>query len=149
MEYNLDIKIKPLTSCIAHPKYMTKGAGAIDLMAAVNSTTILYAKSSAIISTGISIEICDPRIVGLILPRSGLSTKHGINLQNNIGLIDNDYHQEILVALENRSDVNYIIRPGSRIAQMIFIPFIQANIQIANSIKQNNRGGFGSTGVSN
>ena len=48
--------------------------------------------------------------------------KHGLVLGNLTGLIDSDYQGQIFISCWNRSKSAYIIKPGERIAQMVFIP---------------------------
>ena len=92
---------------------------------------------------------------GMIVPRSGLGTKHGIILANSVGIIDSDYRGEILVPLKNTSDSTFTIDSGMRIAQMVYIQhqsdsvFIEISEEELNQKHSSTRdsGGFGSTGV--
>ena len=70
-------------------------------------------------------------------------------LGNLVGLIDSDYQGELMVPAWNRSDKEFEIEPGDRIAQMIIVPVIQADFEIVNDFEKSSRGikGFGSSGV--
>ena len=94
-------------------------------------------------------HIEDKNIAAIIIPRSGLGSKNGIVLGNLVGLIDSDYQGELMVPLWNRSNEDFDIKPGDRIAQMVFIPLVLAEFEIVNSFEQSERGikGFGSSGV--
>ena len=101
-----------------------------------------------IIRSGIVININDPNIAAVLLPRSGLGVNHGIVLANLVGLIDSDYRKEIKIAVWNRSNQIFTINPGDRICQMVFVPIIQVNFKWVNQLEDNQRGGLGSTGLS-
>jgi len=82
--------------------------------------------------------------------RSGLATKRGIVLANGVGIIDADYcgpDDYLTVALENvSSEVAYFQR-GDRVAQMILEECPRIHWVLTNELNEENRGGFGSTGV--
>ncbi len=101
------------------------------------------------IPLGFAMHIEDKNIAAIIIPRSGLGSKNGIVLGNLVGLIDSDYQGELMVPLWNRSNKDFDIKPGDRIAQMVFIPLVLAEFEIVNSFEQSERGikGFGSSGV--
>jgi dUTP pyrophosphatase len=84
-----------------------------------------------------------------VIPRSGLGFKHGLVLGNLVGLIDSDYQGELKVPAWNRSDKDFEINSGDRIAQMLIVPVIQAQFNIVDVFKESKRGvkGFGSSGV--
>ena len=54
-----------------------------------------------------------------------------------------------MVPAWNRSNKEFEISPGDRIAQMIIVPVLQANFEIVESFKESSRGtkGFGSSGI--
>lgn len=84
---------------------------------------------------------------GLIWPRSGISTKHGVNTL--AGVIDSGYRGEIKVALINLGQEAFTIEKHMRIAQMLFQRVDQAEIEIVEELSETARGegSFGSTGV--
>jgi dUTP pyrophosphatase len=148
-----NIELKILDSRIGKqfplPKYETEGSAGIDLSALVNEQTLIKPNETLLIPTGISIYIANPEIAAMILPRSGLGHKHGIVLGNLVGLIDSDYQGQLFVSCWNRSDNEFIINPGDRIAQLIFVPIIQTTFNIVQEFNVSDRGegGFGHTGV--
>jgi dUTP pyrophosphatase len=93
-------------------------------------------------------HISDPAMAAVILPRSGLGHKHGIVLGNLVGLIDSDYQGQVYVSCWNRSEKAFEIEPGSRIAQLVFVPVIMADFEVVESFDESERGagGFGHTG---
>ncbi|BCJ85317.1 deoxyuridine 5'-triphosphate nucleotidohydrolase [Effusibacillus dendaii] len=120
----------------------------MDLAACIEEPVTIPAKGRRKIPTGIAIELPSPQFVGLVFPRSGISTKHGINLANSVGVIDSDYRGEIQCVLVNQEDTDYTIQPGERIAQLVLMPVVQADVQIVEELNPTDRGssGFGSTG---
>ena len=132
------------------PKYATTGSAGIDLTACIDNDLIILPGERKLISTGISINIKNKNVAGLIIPRSGLGHKNGIILGNSIGLIDSDYQGEILISCWNTGDNKFIVHFGDRIAQLVFIPILQAKFIIKTDFTPTSRNnkGFGHTGVS-
>ncbi|MGK0374733.1 MAG: dUTP pyrophosphatase [Arenicella sp.] len=131
------------------PDYATNGSAGMDLRACVENDTVIAAGQTILIPTGISIYVADPSLAAVLLPRSGLGHKHGIVLGNLTGLIDSDYQGPLMVSLWNRSSSEFTVHAGDRIAQMIFVPIVQARFEIVDEFKLSERadGGFGHTGV--
>lgn len=99
-----------------------------------------------LISTGLRIEI-PVGYVGLIFPRSGLATKHGITLINNVGVIDSDYRGIVKVALVNHGPQAFEIEKGMRVAQLILMPYVLPKFFEVDELSVTGRGegGFGHT----
>ncbi|AFA41197.1 deoxyuridinetriphosphatase [Wigglesworthia glossinidia endosymbiont of Glossina morsitans morsitans (Yale colony)] len=112
------------------PQYYTKGSSGIDLRACIRSNLLIKANNIALISTGIAMHIADQNLSGLILPRSGLAHNHGIVLSNTVGVIDSDYQGPIYLSVLNRSKKDFLISPGDRIAQIIFVCISQVYLDI-------------------
>lgn len=130
------------------PTYSTPGSAGIDLRACITAPLTVPAGETQIIGSGIAIDIHDSNLAAVLLPRSGLGANQGIVLANLVGLIDSNYHQEIKIAIWNRSRTDFTINPGERICQMVFIPIVQVKFKWVAQLEANGRGGFGSTGVS-
>ena len=130
------------------PSYATAGSAGLDLRAMLDEPLTLQPSESAFVKTGMAIYIKDPAYAAMVLPRSGLGTKHGIVLGNLVGLIDADYQGELMVSAWNRSNKAFTIEVGERLAQMIIVPVIQANFQEVEEFEASERGagGFGHTG---
>ena len=69
------------------------------------------------ISTGLSLDI-PHGLLGQIMPRSGLATKHSIDIGG--GVIDNDYRGDIQVIMINNQNKAFHINVGDKIAQLVF-----------------------------
>ena len=130
------------------PAHATDGAAGLDLRACLDAPLLLKPGDTTLIKTGIAIHIGDTGLAAVILPRSGLGHKHGIVLGNLVGLIDSDYQGELMVSCWNRSQTEFTIQPGERIAQLIFMPVMQARLLPVDSFEQSQRGagGFGHSG---
>lgn len=130
------------------PNYATSGSAGLDLRALPDTQIQLQPGETQLIPTGLSIYIADPTLAAVILPRSGLGHKNGIVLGNLVGLIDSDYQGPLMVSLWNRSNTPFTVEIGDRIAQLVFVPVIQAAFNIVNEFEQSLRGegGFGHSG---
>jgi dUTP diphosphatase len=130
------------------PQHATEGAAGLDLRACIDGKLEIAPGATALIPTGIAIHIADHALAAMILPRSGLGHKHGIVLGNLVGLIDADYQGQVLVSCWNRSARSYTVEPGERIAQMVFVPVVQARFTVVETFEESRRGagGFGHSG---
>lgn len=130
------------------PAHATEGSAGMDLRACIDDTITLKPGETELIPTGIAIHINDPGLAATILPRSGLGHKHGIVLGNLVGLIDSDYQGQLFVSCWNRGNNSFSIEPGDRIAQLVFVPVIQADFEVVDEFDQSDRGagGFGHSG---
>jgi len=130
------------------PDYATSGSAGLDLRACLDGTLIVQPDTAELIPTGFAIHIADQSIAALIIPRSGLGHKHGIVLGNLVGLIDSDYQGQVFISCWNRGQTPFKIEVGDRIAQMVFVPVIQAEFERVEEFEASPRGGggFGHTG---
>ena len=137
-----------LGKSIALPSYATHGSAGLDLRACLDQATVLQPGESILIPTGLAIHIADPHLAAVLLPRSGLGHKHGIVLGNLVGLIDSDYQGQVFVSCWNRSNKAFTIEIGERIAQMVFVPVVQAEFECVTEFDTSQRGsgGFGHSG---
>ena len=129
------------------PKYESNGAAGMDLSADIDAEVELKPLERFLFPTGIAISL--PKdLEAQIRPRSGLAIKNGITLLNTPGTVDSDYRGEIKVILANISNDKYTIKPGDRIAQMVFSQFVQGQFELVENLDETDRGssGFGSTG---
>lgn len=130
------------------PAYATDGSAGLDLRVCINEPIHIAAQETVLLPTGIAVYIADPKLAAVILPRSGLGHKHGIVLGNLVGLIDSDYQGELKISCWNRGSESFTVNPGERIAQLVFVPVVQAAFEVVNEFRQSDRGegGFGSSG---
>ncbi len=133
----------------ALPAYATEHSAGLDLRAALEAPLTLQPGDAALVPSGLAIHIADPALCAVVLPRSGLGHKHGIVLGNGTGLIDADYQGPLMISAWNRGVAAYTIEPGDRIAQLVLLPVVRADLQVVDTFDQSARGagGFGHTGV--
>jgi dUTP pyrophosphatase len=109
---------------------------------------VLAPGGRAMVATGLALAIPDG-FAGLVLPRSGLASRHGVTCANAPGLIDAGFRGEVKVALINLDpEETYTVNAGDRIAQLVIVavPDIEFDEvpELARSVRGD--GGFGSTG---
>jgi len=122
----------------------------MDLRACLDKKLSISPGETCLIPTGFAMHMENSGMAAVILPRSGLGHKHGIVLGNLVGLIDSDYQGQVFVSCWNRSDSPFTVEPGDRIAQLVFLPVIQAGWERVDEFDSSDRGGggFGHTGHS-
>ena len=127
------------------PIYARDGDAGADLIS--DETVRVGAGQREIVCTGTYLEL-PKNVVALVHPRSGLALKNGITVLNAPGTIDSGYRGEIKVILFNTSNKDFVIKPGDRIAQLVFQKFEHVSFQPVAKLSDSERGaaGFGSTG---
>jgi len=107
---------------------------------------VVPAKGKAIVPTDLSIA-CPPGTYARIAPRSGLAVKNFIDV--GAGVVDEDYRGPVGVVLFNFGEVDFAIKEGDRIAQMILEKIHTPEVVEVDNLDETSRGagGFGSTGV--
>jgi dUTP pyrophosphatase len=130
------------------PAYATPGSAGMDLRACLPGPLTLAPGAAELISSGIAIHIEDPGYAAVLLPRSGLGHKHGIVLGNLVGLIDSDYQGPLMISCWNRGLAPFTIEPGDRIAQLVVVPVLRAELRVVQAFAASARGsgGFGHSG---
>lgn len=128
------------------PRYAHEGDAGLDLR--ITHDVTLEPVARATVGTGLAVEI-PQGCVGLVFPRSGLASKHGITLSNSVGVIDSGYRGEIGVTLLNQSDETTTLDAGTRVCQLIVMPFVPCELVPCEELTETERGaaGFGSTGI--
>ncbi len=147
-ENTMEINIKRLDDKAKMPTRGSQYAAGLDLYARTKyGSQRIESGETKKIGTGIAMEIPEGYF-GAIFARSGLAAKRGLRPANCVGVIDSDYRGEIIVALHNDTDKCESIHEGDRIAQIVIMPYLDAQLnevdELTDSERQN--GGFGSTG---
>ncbi len=148
MNSELVVKVLKKRENAIIPERATSGAAGLDLYACIDEDIIIKAGESALVATGIAIELPSKEMAAFVFARSGLATKFGISLSNSVGVVDSDYRGEIYVSLRNFSAEDYTIKRDERIAQMIIMPVLPVSFCEVENLGDTARGdgGFGSTG---
>ncbi|MCW7472558.1 deoxyuridine 5'-triphosphate nucleotidohydrolase [Leptospira levettii] len=141
------LQIQILREGASVPEYKTDGAAGMDLSACLSEHLLLPKGEVVLVPTGLAMAIPDG-YEGQIRPRSGFSTKQRIIMPNSPGTIDSDYRGEILIPLLNLSGSDFLLEPGTRVAQMVVQAVVKFPIQVVPELGSTERGtgGFGSTG---
>lgn len=119
------------------------------MRACINEPLTIGPGETELVPTGLAIHIGDGDLAAVLLPRSGLGHKHGLVLGNLTGLIDSDYQGQVFISCWNRGSKKYQIRPGERVAQMVFVPVEQVRFVVVEEFQNSERGegGFGHSGT--
>lgn len=144
----MNIKIKKLNDKAIIPTRGSEYAAGYDLYSCSDKAITIEPHSTTMIGTGLAIEI-PHGYFGAIFARSGIATKRGLRPANCVGICDEDYRGEYIVALHNDTDKPVSIEPHERIAQLVIISYLSVEFEEVNELSGTERGesGFGSTGV--
>lgn len=144
----MKINYKKLNPLAKEPHHGSEFAAGYDLYAAIDHDVLIKPHATEKIGTGLAIQI-PHGYYGAIYARSGLATKEGVRPSNCVGICDEDYIGEYIVALHNDSDVIRTISPNERIAQLIVSPYLSVEFNEVLELEETARGagGFGSTGT--
>lgn len=135
-----------LTDGAELPRYAHDGDAGFDLC--ITEDVRLEPNASAVCGLGFACEI-PSGCVGLVFPRSGLGAHFGVTLRNSVGVIDSGYRGEVCAPLVNLSCDTVFLPKGSRVCQMVVVPFVPCDLVKVASLTDTERGtdGFGSTGI--
>lgn len=147
----MKVQIKPLYKDTILPYRGSEEAAGYDVYAHlqenVESVTI-EPHETLLIGTGFAAAI-PHGYVGLMCARSGLAIKKNSRPENSPGIIDSDYRGEFKVGLHNDGEIAQTIYHGDRIAQLVIVPYLDAEFDPVEELDETERGlgGFGSTGI--
>lgn len=144
----MKINVKKVRESAKLPTYGSQYAAGADLYACTEGEIEIAPHSTAMIPTGIALEL-PVGYAGFIYARSGLASKRGLAPANKVGVVDCDYRGEVIVALHNHGESAQKIAAGERVAQLVVAPYITADFEEVDELSSTERGtgGFGSTGT--
>lgn len=127
----------------ANNKETGTGDSGFDLTAVED--VVIKSRGSAVVPVGLTLADITPGYWIRIEPRSGLGFKH--NIQPHLGVIDNGYRGDLGVKLYNFGDIDYAVKIGDKIAQLVVYPLLQPVFEFVDDVTTTNRGdnGFGSS----
>jgi len=139
----MNVNIKLLSENAAVPSYANPGDAGLDIVATSEKLYPLYAEYS----TGVSIELPEG-YVGLLFPRSSITSKTGFILGNSVGVLDSGYRGEIKFQFRHLPGSNSRYKVGEKIGQLIILPIPKIELNVVESLNETVRGadGFGSSG---
>jgi len=137
----MKVKVKKLHPNAVIPTYAKPGDAGLDLVAVKCVDFAEYTQYY----TGLAMEI-PQGYVGLLFPRSSISTKKYMQLANSVGVIDSSFRGEICMRFRESADNGY--KAGDRIGQLIIMPYPEVELMEVDELSSSERGvgGFGSTG---
>lgn len=148
---NWELKIDPIPVKLINtddPQFIPtrkhpEDAGA-DLRARIAKQITLEPQMGAKIPTGVAMEI-PSGYLGDIRPRSGAAHEGKLTIS---GTIDSNYRGEISLNVVNITSKPITVEPGERLAQIVILPYLQAEFERVDELSESDRGcnGFGSTG---
>ena len=143
----MDVRFKRLNDLAKIPTRGSKFSAGYDLYAATSYDIHIPPHSTVKIGTGLAMDLPNGYF-GAIVARSGIATKRGLRPANCIGICDEDYRGEYIVALHNDSSETKVVQAGERIAQLILLPYQTIDFKEVDKLHDTGRGsgGFGSTG---
>ena len=142
-----ELPFKRLDPDASLPEQAHAGDAGLDLRSVVDVE--VNPGERAMVRTGLAVAIPDGH-AGLVLPRSGLASRHGLTLSNAPGLIDAGYRGEVVCAVVNLDRERAVtISRGQRIAQLLIVPIAPVEALGVEDLPDSERGeaGFGSSGT--
>ena len=129
------------------PEYAHPGDSGLDIRANLEEAVILQPLERKLIPTGIYVSLPEGYEIQ-VRPRSGMALKRGLTVLNTPGTIDSNFRGEIGIIIINLSSEVQHILPNEKIAQLVVMKVEKADIQLAFSLDETDRGenGYGSTG---
>ncbi len=144
----MHLKIKPFNDTIKslykNHGHFHEGDAGIDLFVVEKQT--IKAGETALIHLGIACENTENKPY-LLMPRSSIF-KTPLRQCNSIGLIDAGYRGQIMVAVDNIKDDDYVIELKQRLFQLVAMDGSPIYFELIDELTETTRGegGFGSTG---
>lgn len=139
------MRIKQIHPNFKMPIKSTQGAGAFDIFMPESGS--VFGDIPTPVPLGFAAKVPDGH-VALIFPRSGVGTKHGLELNNTCGIIDSDYLGEWKAFLRTKSGEHFSWNSKERVLQFLIVPVANVSIEITDNLGETERGegGFGSSG---
>ena len=142
----MKVKIKRIDKELPLPIYETNGSVGFDILA--REERIIPSKATSIIPANIIVEVPNNYML-IVASRSSTPLKKGLMPPHGFGIIDHDYcgpNDEIGVIVYNFKDEEMTVNRGEKIAQGVFVHIDKFEWEEVEEIKEESRGGFGSTG---
>lgn len=139
------MNIKQLHPNFIMPSKGTQGAGAFDIYMPESGS--VSGDTPTIVPLGFAAEVPAGH-VALILPRSGVGSKLGVELNNTCGVIDSDYRGEWKAAIRLKDGGYHSWNTADRLLQFLIVPITNVELVLVPELDTTERGtgGFGSSG---
>ena len=143
MSGTLPLRFKKLSEDAITPTRGTPKSAGFDIYSA--KQVIIKKSWTDLVPTQIAVEIPEG-YYGQLLSRSSIDL---LQIHLKAGTIDSDYRGEVNLILHNASPLNYVVKKGDKIAQLIIIEIPNVELIEVDELTPTERGedGFGSTGT--
>jgi dUTP pyrophosphatase len=142
----MEVPIKRIDKGLALPEYKTPGAAGMDCLVREDTTI----EPGAVGMVSLNVAIKPPAGHFILLAARGSLHKRGLMMANSVGIGDEDYcgdNDEYKAPLLNFSKETVSIKRGERVAQMLVLPIDRVQWKEVESLGDQDRGGFGTTGI--
>ena len=142
----MNIRITKLHPNAIVPAYGTPDSACFDL--SILEDAVIPAHSAAFLRTGLVFGVPKGHVM-FIFARSSLYKKYGLQLANQVGVLDADFcgpEDECKLYLRNPGDTDVALTEGLRLAQGMVLPFPSVTFEEGPPLGPS-RGGWGSTGA--
>lgn len=123
----MEIKFKKLTKTAKTPTRDTKKSAGIDIYADITEPLVISPNTTVKIQTGISLTPPEGHFA-MIFARSSLATKRGLTPASKVGLKNEDFAGEYVIAMHNHTNESQILEKGEKIAQVVFVPYANCDL---------------------
>ena len=141
----MHVRIQRIDKSLPLPVYETAGSVGFDLVA--RETVTIEAGKIELTPGNVIVEVPAGYMLA-VASRSSTPKKKGLTPPHGFGIIDHDYcgpTDEIKIQVYNFSEAPVTIERGEKIAQGVFVRVDKFEWQEVESIREESRGGFGST----
>lgn len=141
----MHIRIQRIDKTLPLPTYATEGSVGFDLIA--RETVVIEPGRIELVPGNVIVEVPKGYMLA-VASRSSTPKKKGLTPPHGFGVIDRDYcgpEDEVKIQVYNFSDAPVTVERGEKIAQGVFVRVDTFDWQEVDSIRDESRGGFGST----
>ncbi len=139
------VKIKRIDASLPLPVYETSGSVGFDFLA--RETVSIEPGSLGLVPSNVIVEVPVGYML-MVASRSSTPRKKSLSTPHGLGIIDHDYcgpEDEIKIQVYNFSNTTVTVERGEKIAQGVFVRVDKLEWEEVESMKEESRGGFGST----
>ena len=143
----MHVLIQRIDKSLPLPTYATEGSVGFDLLA--RETVTIEPGRIELVPGNVVVEVPTGYMLA-VASRSSTPKKKGLTPPHGFGVIDRDYcgpEDEVKIQVYNFSEAPVTVERGEKIAQGVFVRVDQFEWQEVDSIRDESRGGFGSTDV--
>jgi len=142
----MKVKIKRIDKNLDLPVYETAGSVGFDFLA--REETVVKDGEIVLIPANLIVEVPAGYML-IVASRSSTPRKKGLMQPHGFGIIDHDYcgpEDEIKIQVYNFTGKDVTVARGDKIAQGVFVHIDKFEWEEVDEIREESRGGFGSTG---